>query len=71
FVCRVERGSEARIESPRARMRTLKYKATTHSVRCRLVQSLRDCVKKVRTTVISSPQNVKYAIFGTIHFVQE
>ena len=34
FVCRVERGSEARIESPRARMRTLKFKATTRSARC-------------------------------------
>jgi len=34
FVCRVERGIEARIESPRTRMRTLKYKATTRSARC-------------------------------------
>jgi len=33
FVCRVERGSEARIESPRARMRTLKFRATARSAR--------------------------------------
>ncbi len=52
FGCRVERGSEAR-KTP---MRTRKYRITTHSARCWLVQSLRDW-KKVRATVITSPQN--------------
>jgi hypothetical protein len=51
FVCRVERGSEAR-KTP---MRTRKYRITTRSARCGLVQSLRDW-KKVRAMVITSPQ---------------
>ena len=49
-------GEPAPVVSPRARMRTQKYKATTRSARCWLVQSLRDCSKWVRAKVSKSPQ---------------
>ena len=38
-------------------MRTRKYKVTTRSARCWLIQSLRNWSKNVRATVITSPQN--------------